>query len=123
MREIGTNTPRKAWIAGLLSLFMPGLGQVYNGELKKGIRLFVFSWLLIALILNDFLGRGPLVLTWIILPILYQVYVVWDAVSSAPFMVYPLEIYNRWYVYTAALGMGLCAAVLFQGHGGQCSLD
>ena len=114
MVEIATNTPRKGWIAGLLSFFMPGLGQVYNGELKKGMRLFVFSWLLIALIINDFLGRGPLVLTWIIVPIFYEIYVVWDAVSSAKFMVYPLEIYNRWYVYTAALAMGVCLAVLFR---------
>jgi hypothetical protein len=28
---------RKPWQAGLLSLFVPGLGQVYNGQALKGV--------------------------------------------------------------------------------------
>jgi signal peptidase I len=30
------NKPRKRWLAGLLSLFEPGLGQIYNGQGLKG---------------------------------------------------------------------------------------
>ncbi|WP_343555558.1 hypothetical protein [Sphingobacterium sp.] len=29
--------PRNAFIAGVFSLVFPGLGQVYNGQIKKGI--------------------------------------------------------------------------------------
>jgi signal peptidase I len=76
--------------------------------------MFVLYWLLLSLVTNDFLGRGPLVLSWIILPIFYQIYVMWEAASSAKFMVYPLERYNRWYVYAAALLMGFSVAVFFR---------
>ena len=31
---------RKPWQAGVLSLFVPGLGQVYNGQARKGVLLF-----------------------------------------------------------------------------------
>lgn len=37
---------RRAWVAALLSLLVPGLGQVYNGDLRRGMRLWS---LLIAL--------------------------------------------------------------------------
>lgn len=32
-----SNKPRKWWIAGLMSLFEPGLGQIYNGQFRKGV--------------------------------------------------------------------------------------
>jgi signal peptidase I len=34
-------TPRKPWLAALASLVLPGLGQLYNGELNRGIWLFL----------------------------------------------------------------------------------
>jgi signal peptidase I len=33
--------PRNSWIAALLSLALPGLGQFYNGELNKALWLFL----------------------------------------------------------------------------------
>lgn len=39
---------REPWIAGLLSLLIPGLGQIYNGRVLVGIIWFVvtfFTWL------------------------------------------------------------------------------
>jgi len=36
------NRARKWWLAGLLSLLEPGLGQLYNGQGRKGIILLVF---------------------------------------------------------------------------------
>src|SRR5690606_13897368 len=33
--------PRNAFIAFLLSVFTPGLGQIYNGQVKKGVVFFV----------------------------------------------------------------------------------
>jgi TM2 domain-containing membrane protein YozV len=37
--------PRKWWLAGLLSLITPGLGQIYNGQIYKAI-IFFFGPLL-----------------------------------------------------------------------------
>jgi signal peptidase I len=41
------NKPRKAWIAGLLSLIQPGLGHVYNGEIRKAFLIYLLPILLI----------------------------------------------------------------------------
>lgn len=48
MSEKALTKKRKPWIAGLLSLASPGLGQVYNGELLKGFCIFVISILAAA---------------------------------------------------------------------------
>ncbi len=40
--------PRRKPIKALLfSLFLPGFGQVYNGQLVKGTLIFFFSWLIV----------------------------------------------------------------------------
>lgn len=39
---------REPWIAGILSFFLPGLGQIYNGRVIIGIIWLVltgFSWI------------------------------------------------------------------------------
>ena len=39
---------REPWIAGILSLFLPGLGQIYNGRVVVGLIWLVltgFSWI------------------------------------------------------------------------------
>ena len=41
------NKPRKPWIAGILSLIQPGLGQVYNGEIRKALPIYIIPILLI----------------------------------------------------------------------------
>ena len=43
----GDMHPRNPWIASLLSLALPGLGQLYNGDLNKGLWLFL-SFILIG---------------------------------------------------------------------------
>lgn len=37
--------PRKPFVAALLSIFTPGLGQIYNGQHLKGILLYAAVWL------------------------------------------------------------------------------
>ena len=39
-----TSTP---WVSGLLSLLLPGAGQVYNGQFMRGVFIFGTCWLLI----------------------------------------------------------------------------
>lgn len=39
--NMNTTTQRKPLIAGFMSLILPGFGQLYNGQLNKGILLFI----------------------------------------------------------------------------------
>lgn len=41
------NVPRKPWVAATLTLIQPGLGHVYNGELSKGLLIYLLPFLLI----------------------------------------------------------------------------
>jgi signal peptidase I len=97
----------------LFSLIMPGLGQVYNGEVSKGISLFLifafsipaFSWLAL---------NGPNFSLWILvlLGVLFAlgVYVLscTDAFKRAKVIgeSYQLGPYNKSYVYLSMLFFG-----------------
>ncbi len=59
-----SNKPRKWWLAGLLSLFEPGLGQIYNGQGLKGLIFLVLP--LIFFPAFYFLCRGGEHLVWIL---------------------------------------------------------
>lgn len=66
-------TPEKnPVVAALLSVFVPGLGQVYNGDLKRGI-LFYLGTLIATLFLII-----PGIIVW--------AYQLWDAYSTAKMM-------------------------------------
>jgi signal peptidase I len=45
-----TTTSREPWLAVVLSLFAPGLGQIYTGRLVRGLVLFLLSLLAVPLI-------------------------------------------------------------------------
>ncbi|PLX97669.1 MAG: signal peptidase I [Desulfuromonas sp.] len=44
------NKPRKWWLASLLSIIKPGLGQIYNGQGRKAVIFFLLPLLQIPLI-------------------------------------------------------------------------
>lgn len=105
------NTPRKPWLAGLLTLLAIGLGHIYAGAPKKGILLFVggetFGLLLLAFILFtrsaiDFLFFAVCILAAIII-FLYLIYCCLDAIDVAKKNkdTYQLRNYNKWYIYLA----------------------
>ena len=61
-------------LAAILSFFYTGLGQIYNGEIGKGILFIILygvSWLLMFVLIG-----------FITTPILW-IYGMWDAYSSA----------------------------------------
>ncbi|PWB72368.1 hypothetical protein C3F09_06725 [candidate division GN15 bacterium] len=61
-------------LAAVLSFFWMGLGQIYNGQLGKGILFMIayaFSWLLMFVLIG-----------FITTPIMF-VYGIWDAYTSA----------------------------------------
>lgn len=108
---------RKPWLAGLLSLLLPGMGQLYNGQLKKAIFLAVFLFIVVVPILAGLMIYAPvppphnLTLPLLLAGVLL-VTIVRDAVRAA--RQYrnsdALTSYNKWYVYLSFLA--LCSFVL-----------
>ena len=95
---------RKPLIAALLSIVMPGLGQVYNGQAKRGLIFYVLLGLiglaLIAILM--FLPLAPLnVLLPLVLLVSAYIYVVIEAIITARRYgdTFEPKMYNRWYIY------------------------
>ncbi|OPY72582.1 MAG: Signal peptidase I P [Syntrophorhabdus sp. PtaU1.Bin058] len=79
------NRPRKRWIAGLLSLVQPGLGQIYNGQLRKAIVIYILPLLLIPIMilcLNVRLVKVCLP-ALVILAVTYYLWAIIDAIRTA----------------------------------------
>ena len=99
--------------AAFMSLIMPGLGQVYNGDLLKGICLFIISVLIplacfrfsVYLPVN-FLLPG-IIFSLLVLLIIYSISIL-DAYRKAGVLngQYILKPVNRWYVYFAIWTLG-----------------
>jgi len=100
-------SPRKPWLAGLLQLFIPGMGNLYCGNPGRGLLFFG-------------LGIGTMQLAWagiLILPSVWNVVVaagIWLAMQIVIVVSaiqcarsaghgYRRKRYNRWYVYAAIL--------------------
>src|SRR5262245_1164740 len=103
---------RNPIVALALSLLMPGLGQVYNGELTKGLSLFLIMAFTIPL--SAWIGIHAAPLLWILVLIgalmTLAVYVLCavDSFKTARHIGedYVLASYNRSYVYLASLFFG-----------------
>lgn len=100
------NKPRKWWIAGLLTFVITGLGQLYNGELKKAVIFYGVSLLLslgfIACLYNQYVGIYFVAfIVLIILSIAFTIFVLIDAVKTARKFSeeYRLKKYNRASIY------------------------
>ena len=101
---------RKSWLAGLLSLFMPGLGQVYNGQALKGVLFYCLYGMvvLVCVVILLELSFAPLN---IVLPLgvilAGYLYILVDAIKTARRQreIFQPKWYNRWYVYLAILGL------------------
>jgi signal peptidase I len=98
--------PRNPWLAALLSLLTPGLGQVYNGRMAKGLLLHgtllaasaaAGLWMLLVP------GAIPGVLAPLALLLLVWGCILADAVRDArrTGRSFRPRAYNRWYVYAA----------------------
>ena len=113
-----TSAPRIWWLSATLSMLVPGLGQVYNGQLGRGI-------LLCAAMLTAGLGSllyilvQGLLFLWLALPImmllLIHIWIITDAMIVARRLnEYVLKPVNRVAVYIA-----FSAAVLVVFQAGQ----
>ena len=89
----------------MLSLFYPGLGQIYNGQAAKGV-LFIALPFLFVPILFFFLEQEKIVVLLVLLGsgiVVYYLAALGDAIFAAQRRSgnYALKKYNKWYVYMA----------------------
>lgn len=77
--------PGRWWIAGLFSLIWPGLGQVYNGQGRKGLLILALPLLSIPgmILCLDGENIAPFLGAYVLLGLAYYAAAVWDAISTA----------------------------------------
>jgi len=112
------NKPRKPLIAGILSLIQPGLGQVYNGEIRKAILIYIIPILLIPgmiLCLNNEFIRVFLV-SYVVLGSAYYALVFIDSVKTARQLSnnYTPKKYNKLIAY---IGISVLVVIVSQSIG------
>ncbi len=127
MRENEYNYKRKTWAAAVLSMVMPGLGQMYNGELLKGVCFFMgsvliaFSGLYASVYFQDKLILPFVCLCFIVYMAVYILAVI-DAFRASRKTEEPIakKSYNRWFFYlfawTAGVFIMFCAAQYINGN-------
>jgi signal peptidase I len=101
-------TRRKPWRAGLLSLLLPGLGQVYNGQVKKGVLCYCLMQIVPLALLPVLIGFpvAPVNIAGPALIVLFlYLYVFVDAIRTARRLgdTYQRKAYNTWYLYLGAI--------------------
>jgi signal peptidase I len=98
-----SNKPRKWWIAGLLSLLEPGLGQLYNGQARKGLLILALPFLIISSMILCLNAKNMVffLCAFILLVLTYYVTVIGDAILIARKLrnEYHLKPYNRIIIY------------------------
>lgn len=97
---------RKPLFALALSFFLPGLGQVYSGKLRRGILLFSISVVLPLLIFQlSVFGPDKMLFLFLLLSLLAGLGIyIWAALDAwkqakRTGKNYTLKIYNKLYVY------------------------
>jgi len=96
---------RKPIVAAILSSLAPGLGQLYNGQIVKGI-IFLLSVLLLPFILfltglqYSFYG----LITILLLFMFFLLFIIGEAFFAATKKKeFILKPYNKWYIYLAII--------------------
>ncbi len=82
---------RRRVIYGILSLIVPGLGQVVSSRVLKGITQFVFFALFLIVIKTVWNGYNFAFLFFIVSLMSYWLYVAWDAYAHSPSRTAPCE--------------------------------
>lgn len=101
-------------ITFLLSLFCPGLGHMYIGQLRKGIILVTIGALYIHLLSLGLMGKTfNSMATYLILAITYMLYIIADSVITAfRRQEYTLKPYNRRLFYAIFVIVSICLSVV-----------
>lgn len=116
------NHKRKPFIAFLLSIWTPGLGQLYNGQFKKGMVLFgLMLFVYLAFIVFNVGVSFYMYVAMLLLVIISRVYGIIDAVVwSFRLKQYTLKKYNTtvFYLAYAIIGTALPALMIYGGLSG-----
>lgn len=95
------NKPRNPKLAFFLALLGPGFGQIYNGQIKKGI-----IFLLIELLIPIFYGFTKLgvffvgFISILVLSFSYRIYLIYDATTNAKKLkTFTPKPCNTWYYF------------------------
>ena len=100
--------PRRAWVAVVLTLLLPGLGHLYTGAPRRALFVYVLSLLVGLATVVTFTMLSATTLPFILVvaieilaAVLFATLVAWDAALHArrAGSGYVLRRYNRWYVY------------------------
>lgn len=106
---------RNPFISGVLSLFFTGIGQIYNGQLKKGIIFYFIQLLLPVVLLSTQLRYSypGLVTTFIIIAIYRMLITVEAVATSISLKEIRLKKYNKWYFYLVFILLGFIITATF----------
>ena len=74
VKAMHSTGPKSPGFAAILSFFIPGVGQIYNGEIGKGIIYFIVGGICVLLMI---------VLIGFILYPLFDIYNIYDAYKTA----------------------------------------
>lgn len=114
MADATSIKPRKPWLALLLSLVSAGLGQVYNGQWRKGVWFFLAEVGLGTFMVLFWADFAAMLLCVSIL-VGYNLFVAGEAFASARrlrgFVPGP---WNRWWVYVLFLLVSLGSGSVFE---------
>lgn len=112
-----TRNPRRPLLAAVLTLFFPGLGQLYAGEARRGLSLALgffslFAGMLLLKVPRSFLGM----IVFILVILSWFVWTAWDAARIARYRpIYTLRPFNRWYLYVVlTIAGGLLASQIIR---------
>jgi len=92
---------RNPFFSSFLSLLVPGLGQLYNGELKKAVVFYMaqFAFFVPPFVIGlQYTPRGLFIILLIVA--LFYFFAMGEAtISSFKFKKISLKPYNKWYAY------------------------
>ncbi len=94
---MGNLKKRHRILAFLFSLVTPGLGQVYNVQLKKGI-IYLSGFLLVYILFSFLLFKLYGMIIYLVIMLGFFVFIFIDALLGASKTV-ELKPYNKWYIY------------------------
>jgi signal peptidase I len=100
---------RRAWLAALLSLLLPGLGQLYNRQVRLALALIILSlivalpgkWLIAAVPADLVVPVSAIVLLIALVYFLFAI--VQAAIHAWRVKAVSLAWFNRWYLYISLI--------------------
>lgn len=107
---------RNPLIAFLYSLFVPGAGQIYNGQWKKGITFFMLIILVVPFIFSftRFITTFQGFLAFFVTEALFMLWMFADAVFSAKKRKeYEMKKFNHWYYFVFIVVAFIALAFIF----------